>query len=70
MSTEKVIRIWHGCRVVQLVAVDESGGSSVMGATGAAHNSTAVDIEIDPWAGLLVDHSAPNSPVSFREVGE
>lgn len=64
---EKVIRIWHGCQVVQVVAVSE-GASSVMGATGGAHNSTAVDIEIDPWAGLIVDHSVPNSPVSFRDV--
>jgi hypothetical protein len=65
--SERVIRIWHGCKVVQIVAVSESG-SSTMGATGGAHNSTRVDIEIDPWAGLLVDHSAPNPPVSFRDV--
>lgn len=65
--SEKVIRIWRGCRVVQIVAVSESG-SSVMGATGGAHNSTTVDIEIDPWAGLIVDHSARRSPVDFREV--
>ena len=65
--SEKVIRIWHGCRVVQVVAVTESG-SSIMGATGGAHNSIAVDIEIDPWAGLIVDHNAPNSPVDFRAI--
>ncbi|HYD28913.1 hypothetical protein [Brevundimonas sp.] len=67
---EKVIRIWDGCRVVQVVAVRRDG-SSVMGATGGAHNSTEVDIELDPWAGLIVDHSVPqNPPYGFREVSE
>jgi hypothetical protein len=64
---EKVIRIWDGCKVVQLVAVSETG-SSTMGAVGGAGNSTPVDIELDPWAGLIVDHNARQSPVRYNEV--
>jgi hypothetical protein len=63
----KVIRVWHGCRVVALVSVSDTG-STHQGAVGGAGNSTPVDIEIDPWAGLSVDHSARRSPVDFREV--
>lgn len=66
----KTIRIWDGCKVVHVIVVHQSAGSSSIGATGGAHNSTAVDIEIDPWAGLIVDHSANRSPVDFREVEE
>jgi len=64
----KTIRIWQGCKVIQVVSVSETG-SSVLGATGGASNSTQVDIEIDPWAGLMVDHSSAswNGVVSFRE---
>lgn len=60
------IRIWDGPRVVALVSVGKAG-SSYSGPSGGAENSTAVDIEIDPWAGLIVDHSTRNSPVSYRE---
>ena len=67
--SEKVIRFWHGSKVVQVVAVSETG-SATMGPVGGAHNSVKVDIEMDPWAGLIVDHSSPNSPVGFREVEE
>lgn len=67
MSASKTIRIWNGCRVVQVVTVNEGGGSSTIGATGGAGNSTQMDIEIDPWAGLIVDHSAYRSPVDFRD---
>lgn len=66
----KTIRIWNGNRVVQVVTVHEDGGSSTIGAAGGASNSTKVDIELDPWAGLIVDHSADRSPVDFREVEE
>lgn len=66
--SEKVIRIWDGCRVVQVVAVGKTG-SSTLGSTGGAENATKVDIEIDPWAGLLVDHSAADSPFMFRDEG-
>jgi hypothetical protein len=63
--SEKVIRIWDGCKVVQVVAVDQNGGSSTLGPAGGAGNSTRIDIEIDPWAGLLVDH--PSGPVAWRD---
>ena len=65
---EKTIRIWDGCKVVGVVAIDQRGGSTWLGAVGAAANSTPSDIEIDPWAGLIVDHSARRSPVFFREA--
>ncbi len=63
---QKTIRIWNGCKVVQVVTVGE-GSSSTIGAVGGAGNSGVVDIEIDPWAGLIVDHSVRRSPVDFRE---
>lgn len=67
----KTIRIWNGARVIQVVAVGQDGGSSTIGATGGAGNSTHVDIELDPWAGLIVDHGAPHPhPVSIREDDE
>jgi hypothetical protein len=35
---------------------------------GGAQNSSNPQIEIDPWAGLIVDHSVRfASPVPFRE---
>lgn len=64
---EKVIRIWNGCTVVQVISMRQDGGSSTIGATGGADNSTKADIEIDPWAGLIVDHSTGNPPLFFRE---
>jgi hypothetical protein len=66
--SEKTIRIWDGCKVVQVVTVNQSGGSSTLGATGGASNSTRVDIEIDPWAGLIVDHGTDNPPTYYRET--
>lgn len=64
---EKVIRIWADGKVVLLLSVRDGGGYSVMGATGGAANSTKVDIELDPWSGLIVDHSTANPPVGYRE---
>lgn len=67
----KTIRIWSGNRVIQVVSVGQDGGSSTIGAVGGAGNSTQVDIELDPWAGLIVDHRAPHPhPVSIREEDE
>lgn len=64
------IRIWKGCTVVLLLDVNESGYSTV-GAIGDAANSGTADIELDPWANLIVDHRAPHpSPVSIREESE
>jgi hypothetical protein len=63
---EKVIRIWHGCRVVQVVAVGEHG-TSTLGAVGGAGNSTRIDIELDPWEGLIVDHATRNPPVCYTD---
>lgn len=63
----KTIRIWRGNEVLQVVTVSQ-GGSSSIGAVGGASNSTKVDIEIDPFAGLIVDHSTGNAPYYFREV--
>lgn len=70
MGTERTIRIWHGCKVVLLLAVDQTGGYSTMGAVGGADNSTKADIEIDPWAGMIVEHATGNPPVGYRETGD
>lgn len=66
LGGSKTIRVWDGCRVVQVITVS-STGSATLGAVGGAHNSTNPDIEIDPWAGLIVDHSVKGAPASFRE---
>lgn len=63
------IRIWNGGTVRQLLIVSPTG-STTMGAVGGAENSGQVDIELDPWAGLIVDHRAEYpSPVRFNEHG-
>jgi hypothetical protein len=62
----KTIRVWNGATVVALIDVD-ANGITAQGAVGAAADSTKVDIEIDPWAGLIVDHSTRKSPVNDRE---
>lgn len=54
---EVVIRIWNGCQVRHVLSVTGSGSTS-LGDIGGAENSTNVDIELDPWAGLIVDHRA------------
>jgi hypothetical protein len=56
--------------VVALLSVGKDGGSTFSGATGGAADSTKVDIELDPWAGLLVDHGPGNGPVSYRDEPE
>jgi hypothetical protein len=58
---EMTIRIWNGCKVVQLISVSETGSTS-HGAVGGAANSTQVDIEFDPWAGLIVINRSGKSP--------
>lgn len=68
--SQKVIRVWDGCKVVQVISVEQNGTTSSMGAVGGAHNSVLVDIEIDPWAGLIVDHGTRNPPLAWREEQE
>jgi hypothetical protein len=65
---EKTIRIWNGCKVVLLLSVSAAGGYSTMGAVGGAANSSRADIDLDPWAGLIVDHSTSNPPLAFRDI--
>jgi hypothetical protein len=50
------IRVWNGETVCGVFTVGDMGGSSFIGAVGGAANSTRADIELDPWAGLIVDH--------------
>lgn len=68
MSAGRKIRIWNGSKVVQVVEVMPDGGSSVMGAVGGAHNATQIDIEIDPWAGLIHTRGVEGSPIYFATV--
>lgn len=64
----KAIRIWHGCKVVGLLTVDE--GSSSFQVAGGAQNSTEADIEIDPWAGLIVAKDAAGNRLTPRYYAE
>ena len=66
--SEVTIRIWNGCVVRQVISISDNASSSI-GAVGGAQNSTKVDIELDPWAGIIVDHRAQwPAPVSIREA--
>lgn len=67
MSAGQVtIRVWHGCTVRQVLTVSDTG-SSVIGGVGGAGNSTHADIELDPWANLVVDHRVEYpTPTSIR----
>ncbi len=59
------IRIWNGCRVVHVLDLNE-GSSVTSGAVGGAELGGATDIELDPWAGLIVDHRTDiQTPVNF-----
>lgn len=66
-KTSVAIRVWDGCTVVGVFTVSPTGHTSI-GAVGGAGNSTPIDIELDPWANLVVDHRAEYAhPVSIRE---
>lgn len=63
------IRVWDGCRVAGVVSFGRGGGGSWVGNPGGAENSTQPDIEIDPWAGLIVDHTSGRfTPVDWRDA--
>jgi hypothetical protein len=65
MNPSVTIRIWEGCTVRHVVTIGPTGSASI-GAAGGAGNSTKVDIELDPWSGLVVDNRAQHpSPVSI-----
>lgn len=64
------IRVWDGPTVRGVIHFS-NGGSAWSGAVGGAENSTKVHIELDPWAGLIVDHRAEwAEPVSIRVTGD
>lgn len=61
------IRIWNGCKVNMVLTV-HNDGHTTSGAVGGAECSTSVDIELDPWAGLIVDNRAEfPAPVLIKE---
>lgn len=61
-----IIRVWDGCTVKYVLDVGRDGSSASLGGAGGASNSTKVDIEIDPWAGLIVDHRVAGGPVPWQ----
>lgn len=64
----RVIRIWDGCKVLAVVEVDQAGGATFSGASGGAESGTPVNLEIDPFVGLLVEKETSPTPVPWREV--
>lgn len=66
MSDSVTIRVWKGRTVVGLFTVSPTGHTSY-GAVGGASNSTRADIELDPWANLVVDNRPQfSTPTSIR----
>lgn len=64
---EVTIRIWDGSTVRYVFRIGPTG-SSTLGDSGGARNSTRPDIELDPWSKLIVDHRQDwPSPISFHE---
>lgn len=66
--SSKTIRVWNGATVLQVITVTEGGSSSMIGATGGAHHASQVDVEIDPFAGLIHTHEAPGAPIYYATV--
>lgn len=52
---QKTIRVWDGKTVIAILAVTPTGYTASR--SGGAEWSGKVDIEIDPFKGLMVDHS-------------
>jgi hypothetical protein len=65
VNKNKTIRLWNGTTVVGLLSVSPCG-STWSGATGGAENSTPVDIEFDPWKGLLVEHTGSRGVIDIH----
>jgi hypothetical protein len=62
----KTIRIWDGCKVLAVISVDQHGGFTSSGAVGGAGNGDRPEIELDPFAGLIVSQGNP-TPVAYNE---
>lgn len=62
----RAIRLWDGRTVIGLLTVHATGGSSFQIA-GGAENAGSVDIEIDPFKGLMVDHGASHESSHVHE---
>ena len=52
----KVIRVWHGKTVIAVIDVHLDGYA--ISSSGGAEWCGKVDIEIEPFKGLIVDHGA------------
>lgn len=67
MDKPLTLRIWNGCKVCMVLTISESG-STTLGAIGGAECASNTDIELDPWAGLIVDNRVQfPAPVSIKE---
>lgn len=61
----KVIRIWRGEEAVGVLMIDPVSRSATY-ATGPGNSAGAIiDIELDPWAGVILDHATHKPAVSF-----
>lgn len=70
MMGDVTIRIWNGCEVRMVLSVSPTG-HTVAGSVGGAANGANPDIELDPWAGLVVDHRSGNpTPVALAGPDE
>lgn len=67
MGDEITIRIWKGCQVKMLFTIGDNSSSTV-GAVSGAECASQPDIELDPWAGLIVDRRVDfPAPVLIKE---
>jgi hypothetical protein len=62
MENAKTVGIWNGDKLIYRVKVWPNGGTTV------GSLPEVSDVDIDPWAGNVVDSSKPFNPViNFRE---
>lgn len=70
MSQPVTLRVWNGCTVVGVLSLFESstGMTAAFEVSGGAARSGRVDVEIDPWANVVVDRRVEHPSVfSIRE---
>lgn len=65
----KVIRIWNDCKVLAVLEVGDDA-TSFQARVGGAASALMPDVELDPFAGLIVAHGSTRSAVLYEDRDE